>query len=210
MADDVEDLIKRESIGAFVHDLRTPLTSMRMVMELGKRASTGDGNVVLDRELAEMLDGALRDLQGLADALQETSRLERGRLKLDSGPANLAAVLETVREETSARLRIAIEGDARVDGPWDGGRLATALVGMAEATNRCGKGDGSVQLGIARGEGVCRLTFSAGFRGGDARPLNAELGFPFFRGYAQIQKMGGEVTVERWERSVRIDVALPL
>ncbi len=165
---------------------------------------------MLDSDLAGMLDGALRDLQGLADALQETSWLERGRIKLDTGPTSLAAVLGTVQVNTAERLRIAIGGDARIEGPWDEARLTTALVGLAEATNRCGKGDGSVQLDIASGEGACRLAFSAGTPGGEERPLNADLGFPFFRGYAQIRTMGGEIAVERWERSVRIDVALPL
>lgn len=210
MANDQEEHIKREAIGAFVHELRTPLTSMRMVLELGRRAGSGDGNVVLDSDLAEMLDGALRDLQGLADALQETSWLERGRIKMDTGPTNLAAVLDTVRANTAEKLRITVESAPQIMGPWDEARLTTALIGVAEATNRCGKGDGSVQLDIASGEGVCRLTFSAGTPGGEARPLNADLGFPFFRGYAQLQKMGGHVKVERWERAVRIDVALPL
>ena len=210
MANDQEEQIKRESIGAFVHELRTPLTSMRMVLELGRRAGNGDGGVLLDRDLADMLDGALRDLQGLADALQETSWLERGRIKLDTGPTNLHSVLDAVQEKTSERLRIAVDGDSEVAGPWDEARLTTALVGLAEATNRCGKGDGSVQLDIAAGEGICRLTFSAGTPGGEARPLNADLGFPFFRGYAQLRKMGAHVNVDRWERAVRIDVQLPL
>jgi signal transduction histidine kinase len=210
MANDQEEQIKREAIGAFVHELRTPLTSMRMVLELGRRAGAGDGSVLLDRDLADMLDGALRDLQGLADALQETSWLERGRIKMDTGPTNLAEVIDTVRARTAERLRVSIEGDAGVEGPWDEARLTTALIGVAEATNRCGKGDGSVQLDIAPAEGACCLTFSAGTPGGEARPLNADLGFPFFRGYAQLQKMGGQVTVERWERAVRIEVELPL
>lgn len=210
MANDQEEQIKRESIGAFVHELRTPLTSMRMVLELGRRAGSGDGSVVLDSELAGMLDGALRDLQGLADALQETSWLERGRIKMDTGPTTLATVLDTVGANTAERLQIAVQGGAEIEGPWDEARLTTALAGLAEAANRCGKGDGSVELEVIAGEGICRLTFSAGTPGGEARPINADLGFPFFRGYAQLQKMGGQVNVERWERAVRIEVMLPL
>ncbi len=210
MSEDLEEQIRRESIGAFVHELRTPLTSMRMVLELGRRASSEAGEVRLDRDLAEMAEGALVDLQKLADALQETSWLERGRIKLGTGPTNLATVLETVKQDAGARLRITVEGDAGVDGPWDEARLGVALLGMAEATNRCGKGDGSVDVAVGAADGRCELVFSAGTLEGNAKALNADLGFPFFRAFVQLQKMGAEIAVDRRDRSIRIGVALPL
>ena len=77
-SDDAE-LFRREAMGAFAHEVRTPLTSIRMVMELARRQSS-EGQLMLDAELAEMLSSAVDDLLGLADDLQEGSRLERGKL----------------------------------------------------------------------------------------------------------------------------------
>lgn len=210
MTSDQEEQIQRESIGAFVHELRTPLTSMRMVLELGKRAGDGNGSVVLDTDLAEMIETALRDLQELADALQETSWLERGRIKLDTGPTSLASVMERVRADTAERLRIAIEGELGFDGPWDEARLTSALAGMAEATNRCGKGDGSINILVGSQEGRCDLVFTAGELEGNVKALNADLGYPFFRAFVQLRKMGADIDVDRRERAIRIVVALPL
>ena len=65
---ETEEYFRREAMGAFAHEVRTPLTSIRMVMELGRRQSTG-GQLVLDRELANMLSTSVDDLQRLADDL---------------------------------------------------------------------------------------------------------------------------------------------
>jgi len=64
-----EELYRREAMGAFAHEVRTPLTSIRMVLELARREGT-NGELVLDGELAGMLDASVDDLQQLADDLQ--------------------------------------------------------------------------------------------------------------------------------------------
>lgn len=108
-------------MGAFAHEVRTPLTSIKMVMELARRQST-EGGLLLDDELAGMLRTSVDDLQSLADDLQETSRLERGRLNLSPGPCDLAAAVEAARDLLRS-IEISGSVEPGIDGPWDASRL---------------------------------------------------------------------------------------
>lgn len=200
------ELVRQEAIGAFVHEVRTPLTSIRMVLEIGKRAST-DGHVVLDGELIQMLESSLLDLQGLTDALQDMSRLERGRLTLRQEPTALASVFDRVQELTG----IALEGEpaSAVTGEWDRERLAVALGGMVAAANRCGAGDGVVRFVASGGREVCELHLESGTPSGVARPIDADLGHGFYRGHALIVAMNGSVAVRREAGYLGLAVRLP-
>lgn len=207
MADETRESLRREGVGAFVHELRTPITSLRMVIELGRRSSEGP-NIVLDDELVRMMESSLANLQELAESLQEGSWLERGKLQLAGGPAHLAAVVDNA----SARLgeHVSIEcTPPDIEGPWDGDRLAIAMAGFANAANRCGTGQGRVRLACEDTAGGCVLRFEDGEPGGAARPVNADLGYAFFRGELLISAMGGQVDVERADGYASIRVTLP-
>ncbi len=65
---------RREALGAFSHDIRTPLTSIRMILDLAER-DEASGAIVLDGELTTMLSGSLRELESLADGLHDVSRI---------------------------------------------------------------------------------------------------------------------------------------
>lgn len=202
------EVFRREAMGAFAHEVRTPLTSIKMVMELARRQSS-DGQLMLDAELAEMLASSVDDLQQLADDLQETSRLERGKVSLSAGPSDLLAALNAARE-LAAPLEIQGNGDARFEGPWDAPRLVRAIAGFAESANRIGDGSGSVRLDIAREPACARLCFSSGKPGGETKPILADAGFSFFRSRQLVLAMGGSVHCLRAERYATFDVVLPM
>jgi signal transduction histidine kinase len=204
-----EEHYRREALGAFAHEIRTPLTSIKMVMELGSRQSR-DGQLVLDAELAEMLRTSVEDLQRLADELQETSRLERGRLVLATGPCELGAAIEAARGLLGGQP--AIEGELRgeVEGPWDAPRLVRALAGFALSVNRMGDGSGTVTLEVTgTAEGVT-LCFTSGPPCEASRPVSADAGFSFFRARQLVLAMGGSVHSGRAERFATVTVVLPL
>lgn len=201
-------MLRREGVGAFVHELRTPLTSLRMVIELARRSSEGD-RLVLDEELARMMETSLQDLQDLAQSLQEGSWLERGKLQLGTGPADLATVLDNARERLGEHVSVECT-PPNIEGPWDADRLTIALAGMVDAANRCGTGDGHVRLECLEGDGACVLRFQDGEPGGTQRPITSDLGYAFFRGEMIISAMGGSVEVERADRYTCIRVSLPL
>lgn len=200
---------RRESLGAFAHEIRTPLTSIKMVMELARRQAK-DGQLVLDAELADMLRTSVEDLQSLADDLQETSRLERGRLTLATGPCDLGTAIAAAQELLDGHPELAVESERTVEGPWDAPRLVRAIAGFAQSANRLGDGSGLVGLEWELGGEAAVLKFSSGAAGGDPRTIGADAGFSFFRARQLVLAMGGSVHSARAERYAAFTVALPL
>ena len=201
-------MYRREAMGAFAHEVRTPLTSIKMVMELARRQSA-DGELLLDSELAEMLKTSVEDLQTLADDLQETSRLERGKVKLSTGPCELAAAVDAAREMLG---NLALSGmpEPGIEGPWDAARLVRAISGFAESANRIGDGSGLVHFEAHRDDQFAELTFTSGKLGPGDKPIAADAGFGFFRSRQLVIAMGGSVHCQRAERFATFRVALPL
>ena len=203
------DVLRREALGAFAHEIRTPLTSIRMVIELAKRLGAG-GLPVLDEELGAMLDASVDGLERLADDLQEFSRLERGRIALSGGVCELAAAVETARELAAPDLKfVGKGGPPGLIGPWDAGRLVRAIAGFAQAANRIGDGSGTVDLGWEGTAAGAALRVASGSPGGTERPIGADAGFAFFRSRQYVLAMGGTVDCRRAERFVEIRVGLP-
>ncbi len=199
---------RREAMGAFAHEVRTPLTSIKMVMELARRQSSTNG-LVLDTELVDMLETSVNDLQQLADDLQETSRLERNKLNLSTGPCELSAAIEAARE-LLAPIELRGMPETDLEGPWDAARLVRAIAGFAQSANRIGDGSGTVQFAAAQRSGTAELTFSSGRESGEHRDIAADAGFAFFRSRQLVLAMGGSVHCERADRFATICVALPL
>jgi len=203
-----EEAYRREAMGAFAHEVRTPLTSIRMVLELARREGSG-GDLVLDAELAGMLDASVDDLQHLADDLQEASRLERGRLVLNAGPCELALAVDAARDLLSRDLELKGAVPPGIEGPWDIARLVRAIAGFTIAANRGGNGSGTVALGVEEGVRSVRMTFTSGEPAGEAKPVAADCGFGFFRSRLFVIAMGGAVECDRRERYLSLAVTLP-
>jgi len=199
---------RREAMGAFAHEIRTPLTSIKMVIELARRQSEGD-ELRLDGELADMLRTSVDDLQLLADDLQEASRLERGRVTLSPGPCDLAAAINAAGDMLRG-IQLSSAATVDIDGPWDAPRLVRAIAGFAESANRIGDGSGIVTLDVASAAGAVELRFCSGRPQGDERPIAADAGYSFFRSRQLVLAMGGSVHCRRAERFATFVVALPL
>lgn len=207
---ETEEYFRREAMGAFAHEVRTPLTSIRMVMELARRQSTG-GQLVLDRELSEMLATSVDDLQRLADDLQEASRLERGKLAIGTGPCDLAAAIAAANDLILPRVSIECRPPDGVVGAWDAARLVRSVAGFAESANRIGDGSGRVRVRVKMEvlHAAVALHFESGVRGPDLRPIAADAGFSYFRARLFVLAMGGSVTCLRSERHATISVRIP-
>ena len=200
---------RREALGAFAHELRTPLTSMRMVLELAAQQS-GSEALILDGELAAMLDTSLQDLQQLVDDLQDLSRIERKRAVIADGPANLAVTLCDAIASLGPSVNVTHDEVPPIVGPWDPSLLTRALAGCAESANRAGDGSGEVTLCFAVTEDAVELVFRSGEPSAEMRPVAADVGFAFFRSRDFIEAMGGHVSLERGRRYASVTAVLPL
>ncbi len=199
---------RREAMGAFAHEVRTPLTSIRMVLELARRQAQGE-NLLLDPELADMLRQSVDDLQNLADDLQEASRLERGRMTIGHGPADLAIAIEAARELLDSAIQLDGPPVDPLEGPWDAPRLVRAIAGFAESANRIGDGSGHVALHVGVSDRAVTIQFESGVQGDILRTIGSEAGFGFFRSRQFVLAMGGSVDYTRSERYARFLVSLP-
>jgi len=209
LPDDDPEYYRREAMGAFAHEVRTPLTSVRMVMELARRQSS-EGQLVLDSELAEMLSTSVDDLQRLADDLQEASRIERGKVSLSHGPCDLAIAVEAARDLAGPNLTLTGEVPPGTEGPWDAARLVRAIAAFTESANRMGDGSGTVRLSFRGEPGRVELGFASGKPGREHKRVAADSGFGFFRSRQFVLAMAGSVDCERAERYAHIAVGLPL
>ena len=203
-----EEGYRREAMGAFAHEVRTPLTSIRMVMELARRQSS-EGQLLLDTELAEMLASSVDDLQHLADDLQEASRMERGKVAISFGPCDLGAAVEAARGLMGRDIAIAGPVPQGIQGPWDVPRLVRAIAGFATAANRIGNGNGEVRFECQAVPSGTRICFESGTAGPETKSISADAGFAFFRSRQLIVAMGGDVSCLRGERYVKIVADLP-
>ncbi len=202
------DLYRREAMGAFAHEVRTPLTSIKMVMELARRQSK-DGQLLLDTELIDMLRTSVEDLQELADDLQETSRMERGKIALSRGPCNVTAAIAAARELLKG-IELEEASASVVEGPWDPARLVRAIAGFGASANRIGDGSGVVQIQVVAKGDEAEIRFTSGEPGGEPREIAADAGFAFFRSRQLVLAMGGSLHCERAERFATFRAVLPL
>lgn len=209
--DDGEEQYRRESVAAFAHEIRTPLTAIRMVLELAEREGNSDSEqLVLDAELARMLSTSVDDLQQLVDDLQEASRLERGKLQFGAGPCELGPVVAAARELAGPRVTLAANVPADLAGPWDARRLARAMADFATTANRLGDGSGTVAVRYEPGgPGVATVRIASGSPGGAGRGIGADAGFGFFHARLVVMAMGGAVEWQRQDRWFEVTLRLP-
>jgi signal transduction histidine kinase len=94
---------RRDLIAAVSHDLRTPLTSIRAMIE-----ALADG-VVSDPDTVQRyygtIRGQIRNLSALINDLFELSQLETGQVELDLEPVDLNDLLSDVIETMQAQAR---------------------------------------------------------------------------------------------------------
>jgi signal transduction histidine kinase len=206
-APESEEVYRREAMGAFSHEIRTPLTSIRMVMELARREAD-EGALVLDDELATMLQSSVNDLERLSDDLQEASRIERGRLTVSPGPCHLAAAFAAAAELLAPKVTLTGAPVPDVEGPWDAPRVVRALAAFAESANRIGDGSGLVHYAVRELPRAWEIAIVSGAPGGEPKGIAADASFGFFRSRLFILAIGGRVSWERSERHFAVTLEL--
>jgi NtrC-family two-component system sensor histidine kinase KinB len=150
------DELRSELIGVASHELKTPLTALRMnLLLLGEEATA------LRPRQREMLDAALRgceELGGTIDELLDVTRIEAGQLRLDLAPVDLAAVVALVLrglqprfDDAGVRWRVVRECDRPVV-RGDAARLGTVLTNLLTNALKYSPAGGTVTVGLSSGQ----------------------------------------------------------
>ena len=193
-----------DATGAFAHDLRTPLTSIAMVLAIA-RTIASEGDLTLDDELEKMLRSSISSINDLLDDFHESSRIERNMVTFATAPTDMRAVIEAAVKEAESEVSLGEMLESRI-GPWDGPRLQRAIFQLAESAN--GDGSGKVALSARLNADQITLHISSGSMDGLTREVSTDAGYFFFRAVLIVEAIGGTVVAERVVGGAKLTVSL--
>jgi signal transduction histidine kinase len=150
------DNAKTNLVGTVSHELKTPLTSLRMAVYLLLEKTLG----TLSPAQKEMLESARDDadrLLRILDSLLDLTRLEAGVSALDRAPVPVEELLRGIADE--ARTFVAAAGQKLVvraepglrDVDVDAARLRHVFINLLSNASKYSPPDGTITLGAAAG-----------------------------------------------------------
>jgi len=224
-ARDDADAVRREMLAGLAHDLRTPLTSLRLLAE----AIEAEANEDRRRRYARQLSTHVRSLDCLIDDLFELSRIEAGNGDWPLEHVRLHELVEeTVDAFESTMAMKGIETQMRVSASlppaWaNPEKLQRVLFNLVQNAVRHTPPHGLVSVAAeakgARievevrdtGEGIGaserERVFEPFYRAGEETPGAAGLGLAICR--AIVEAHGGSIWLAESSRGARIRFSLP-
>ena len=145
-----QELARREMVAAVSHDLRTPLTTMRAMVEAVTDGVVSEPAEV--RRYMELIRGETRHLSRLIDDLFELSQRESGALRLELAPTRLPELLAQTLEAYEAPARdngvtLAHSADPGIPPvPADAARLMRVLRNLIDNALRFTPAGGRVEV----------------------------------------------------------------
>jgi len=98
------NLAKSEFVSVVAHELRTPMTSIRGYADMLAKGMVGPLTPDQEKFIHTIRRNA-KHMQVLVSDLQDVSRIESGRLRLQMKPTLLADALESARQATQAQIK---------------------------------------------------------------------------------------------------------
>jgi NtrC-family two-component system sensor histidine kinase KinB len=147
------DELRAELIGVASHELKTPLTTVRVnLLLLGEEA---ERLTARQREMLAAALGACDELGGVIDELLDMTRIEAGQLRLDLSPINLCEVLEQALrplrprfEDAGVRAQVVREGRLPL-ARGDAARLRTVLTNLLTNALKYSPAGGTVTVHVS-------------------------------------------------------------
>jgi nitrogen-specific signal transduction histidine kinase len=174
-----------ELLGIASHELKTPLTSARLQIQMAQR-----GTHLLDP--AQLLKQADRLLRLIEDML-DVSRIDAGRLRLERGTTDLATVAAEVLDRFEPQLaaagcKIVRDLSAGVAGEWDAYRLEQVITNLLTNAVKYAPGR-PIEVSVAPRDSKGILTVRD--HGNGVRPADRERVFRRFERAANVRQSSG-------------------
>ena len=144
--------VRRDFIANISHELRTPITSIKLLAETLQAAS---GDEAARPDFANLIASEVDHLAQLVDELLDLTTIESGEVRLAIEPVDPGEVLVSLAERIGPvaerrRISISVElhdpGDAQVRASADPGRLGQALLNLAHNAVKYSHAGGEVRL----------------------------------------------------------------
>ncbi len=158
--------MKDELVAAASHDLRTPITTVQLMIQSALRYAQREGTThVATSWLLPRLERAetqIARLMTLIDGLLDVSRIDAGRLRLAPAPMDLAELAGQIvarfeDEAAGTSTPISLDAGAPVLGNWDRDRLDQVITNLLSNALKYGRGS-PVTVRVENGVGTARLT----------------------------------------------------
>jgi PAS domain S-box-containing protein len=204
---DITDLLaserEREQFLSIVsHELRTPLTPLKALAQLVRsrmRRSRAQGTELdmesLDKNLAA-IERQVDRMNGLVNDLLSVSRAEKGSLRMEAVPYDLAVVVrEVVQRYVDATLEegrhtFAVEAPASLPAHGDQSRVEQLLMNLVGNAVKYSPTGGPVRVSVARHEREAEIAIKDQGIGIPEDDI-ARLGHPFVRGAGRASTFAG-------------------
>jgi signal transduction histidine kinase len=219
------DHARREFVANASHELRTPLFSLGGFLELLEDEELDEPT---RREFLETMSGQVRRLTKLADDLLDLSKLDAGRLDVETEPVDLASLAGAAVEEFAG---VALASDHPLELTRNGAALAradsqrvvqivrvlveNALVHTPPGTQvrvSVGRTNGRAEISVEdRGPGIdaedADQLFERFYRGDSTKASGSGLGLAIARELAEL--MGGEIDFDSKPGRTVFSLVLP-
>lgn len=150
--------LREEFLSIASHELKTPLTSLQLQVQILRRALANAPGPMTERlqAMAEKVEVQVRRLTRLSTELLDASRLGAGKLDLEPGPVELGALTREVVErfaleaqKRNTRLELQVEHE--ITGYWDPLRIDQILTNLISNAIKYGQGN-PVELRVSADE----------------------------------------------------------
>jgi two-component system, OmpR family, phosphate regulon sensor histidine kinase PhoR len=151
---------KSDFVASVSHELRTPMTAV-----LGAAQTLLRDDIELSperrRQLLEMIGSQGRRLTQVTDDILLASRLDRGDLRFEREPVDLAelvrAAVETMRERLPESVTLRVVPDGAVTAIGDPDRIEQVLLNLIDNAVKYSPGGGEVTVSTLPAEGRARV-----------------------------------------------------